>query len=132
MESRAGSDGLGRRSAQRYLIRLPVAYATEATGASGLLVDVSNSGARVEGLPPEVDLGATIEVELCTLPGAEPLIFPAKMARMCDGGFAVEFLERDPFLRAVLRLTRLAPGEQSLDADQRNQRAALLKQLAEL
>ena len=132
MQHAAPADGLGRRSAQRYLIRLPVAYASEVTNASGLLVDVSNSGARVEGLPPEAELGSTVEVELCTLPGEDPIVFPAKLARMCDGGFAVEFLERDPFLRAVLRLASLAPGEPSLDAEQRSRRAALLKKLAEL
>ena len=70
-------------------------------------MNISESGALVEGSLPGAEIGATFVVEWTCFHPLEPIGLPARLVRQTDSGFAVQFIEEAPFFRTLLKLARL-------------------------
>ena len=112
-----------RRIATRYVVRIPVGLHVAGQVIDATIVDISDSGARVECDPPGAPLGSHVSIELRCFRLDERVSMLASLVRETPGGCALRLLDADPFLRVFVKLAMLldqAPGDQ------------LEKQLAEL
>jgi hypothetical protein len=95
-----------RRVATRYIVRIPVVMRVGATQTEGAIVDISDSGARVECPPLRLAPGTALALELRWFKGGEPVSMLAKFVRDTPAGGAVRFADPDPFLRVFVKLAR--------------------------
>jgi len=95
-----------RREGTRYLVQIPVQYGS--TGSSrGTLVDISATGASVEGPPPQEEVGQAFVLELDCFGTPTSIGLGVWLVRLNEQGFAVQFTETEPFLRALLKIALL-------------------------
>ncbi|HTO08897.1 MAG TPA: PilZ domain-containing protein [Myxococcota bacterium] len=95
-----------RRVAPRYIVRIPVVLRVGTTEHEGTLVDISDSGVRVECRPPRLAPGTSVSLEMRWLKSPEPIIMLAKFVRETPAGCALRFADPDPFLRVFVKLAR--------------------------
>ena len=95
-----------RRVATRYIVRIPVVMRAGTTQIEGSIVDISDSGARLECPPLRLAPGTTLALELRWFKGGEPVSMLAKFVRDTPAGGAVRFADPDPFLRVFVKLAR--------------------------
>lgn len=97
-----------RRVAPRYIVRIPVMLRVGSTGSDATIVDVSDSGARVECKPvPRLAPGTSVALELRWFEGADGVGMLAKFVRETPAGCALRFVDPDPFLRLFVKLARM-------------------------
>ena len=68
------------------------------------IVDISNSGVRLELPPAAVPPGTLVRIELPWFPGEQPASMLAKFVRTLPDGCALRFADPDPFLRVFVKL----------------------------
>ncbi len=73
----------------------------------GTIVDISATGAHIEGAPAPEQIGGALVLQLDCFGGIGPIEFAARLVRPMEPGFAVEFTEPEPFLRALLKIALL-------------------------
>ncbi len=96
-----------RRQGTRYLVQLPVSYRPPAGSLRGTILDISATGAAVEGAPPHEKIGGALVLQFECFGTIEPIGLDATLVRLTDRGFAVQFTEPEPFLKALLKLAML-------------------------
>jgi hypothetical protein len=109
----AQDDDLGRRAATRYIVRIPVTLRVGTSESAATLVDVSDSGARVDCPPPRLSPGTSVSVELPWFDSEDRISMLAKFVRDTPTGCALRFVDPDPFLRLFVKLARLNDGSVS-------------------
>ena len=95
-----------RRVAPRYIVRIPVVLRVAATEVTGAIVDVSDSGARVECKSMLLAPGSSVALELRWLKASDTIAMLAKFVRETPVGCALRFVDPDPFLRVFVKLAR--------------------------
>jgi hypothetical protein len=103
-----------RRAATRYVVRIPVGLHIAGQVVDATIVDLSDSGARVECDPPGVAPGTSISIELRCFRLDERVSMLATIVRDTPAGCALRLVDPDPFLRLFVKLARLhdeAPGD---------------------
>ncbi len=96
-----------RRVATRYIVRLPVLMRIGAGAVEGTIVDISDTGLRLECSVPRVAPGTSVQLELRCFKLAERVTMLAKLVRATPAGCALRFVDPDPFLRLFVKLARL-------------------------
>ena len=96
-----------RRRGTRYLVQLPVSYRSAGGSTRGTILDISATGAAVEGTPPHEQLGGALVLQFECFGTIEPIGLNATLVRLTDRGFAVQFSEPEPFLKALLKIAML-------------------------
>jgi hypothetical protein len=95
-----------RRVAPRFKLRAPTEYQNESVHGSGMIWDISASGARIENVTSVVDPGATIALRSSFFPGSFDVQIKGDVVRHTRSGFAVQFVELEApqidFLRTIL------------------------------
>ncbi len=103
-----------RRIATRYVVRIPVGLHIGEQVVDGTIVDISDSGARVECDPPGVSPGTSLSIELRCFRLDERISMLATIVRETSAGCALRLVDPDPFLRVFVKLALLldqAPGD---------------------
>ena len=103
-----------RRIATRYVVRIPVGLNVGGQLVDGTIVDISDSGARVECDPLRVSIGANVSIDLRCFRLEERVTMLATLVRETPGGCALRLVDPDPFLRVFVKLVLLldeAPGD---------------------
>ncbi len=95
-----------RRVAPRYIVRIPVWVRAGTTEVEGSMVDVSDSGVRLECKSLRLAPGTSVALELRFLKTSEPIAILAKFVRETPQGCALRFTDPDPFLRVFVKLAR--------------------------
>ena len=95
-----------RRVAPRYIVRIPVVLRMGTSETEGAIVDVSDSGVRVECKSTRLAPGTSVSLELRWLKTADPIAMLAKFVRETPAGCALRFVDPDPFLRIFVKLAR--------------------------
>ncbi len=104
-----------RRIATRYVVRIPVGLHVAGKLIDATIVDISDSGARVECDPPGASPGTNVSIELRCFKLEESVRMLASLVRETPGGCALRLLDTDPFLRVFVKLATVldqAPGDQ--------------------
>ena len=96
-----------RRIATRYVVRIPVGLHVGGQVVDGTIVDISDSGARVECDPPGVSPGANVSIELRCFRLDERVTMIASLVRETPGGCALRLVDPDAFLRVFVKLALL-------------------------
>ncbi len=96
-----------RRRGTRYLVQLPVSYRSPAGSMRGTIQDISVTGACIEGAPPHERIGGTLVLQFECFGTIEPIGLDATLVRLTDRGYAVQFTEPEPFLKALLKIAML-------------------------
>ena len=95
-----------RRVAPRYIVRIPVVLRMGTNEVDGSLVDISDSGVRVECKQLRLAPGTSLSLELRWFKTPEPIMMLAKFVRETPAGCALRFVDPDPFLRVFVKLAR--------------------------
>ncbi len=93
-----------RRRAIRFERRIRVRYRTAELAGSGLLQDISSTGALLENVSPRLSLGVELEIEMTFLKDTLPVVVVADVIRLTRTGFAVHFVNMTPRVRKLLRV----------------------------
>ena len=96
-----------RRVAPRYIVRIPVLLRVGSTELDGNIVDVSDSGARIECKAPRLAPGTSVALELRWFEGSDRVGMLAKFVRETPAGCALRFVDPDPFLRLFVKIARM-------------------------
>ena len=92
--------------APRFKLRAPTEYQNESVHGSGMIWDISASGARIENVTSVVDPGATLALRSSFFPGSFDIQIKGDVVRHTRSGFAVQFVELEApqidFLRTIL------------------------------
>lgn len=96
-----------RRVATRYIVRIPVAMRVGQACVEGAIVDISDSGLRLECSAPRVAPGTAVQIDLRCFKLPERVTMLAKFVRETPAGCALRFVDPDPFLRVFVKLARL-------------------------
>ena len=96
-----------RRVAPRYIVRIPVLLRVGSTELEGSIVDISDSGARVECKSPRLAPGNSVALELRWFEGSDRVGMLAKFVRETPAGCALRFVDPDPFLRLFVKIARM-------------------------
>lgn len=97
-----------RRIATRYIVRIPVVLHVGQNKLDAQVVDISDSGARIECPPLRLAPGTSVAIELRWFKKSEPVSMLAKFVRDTPAGGALRFADPDPFLRVFVKLARAA------------------------
>ncbi len=95
---------LNPRIATRYVARIRVVARFGDHALEGTIVDLSNSGARLELPAISVAPGTLVRIELPWFPTEHPASMLAKFVRKTPDGCALRFSDPDPFLRIFVKL----------------------------
>ncbi len=96
-----------RRVAPRYIVRIPVLLRVGSSEFDGTIVDISDSGARVECKSLQLAPGTSVALELRWFDGSDRVAMLAKFVRESAAGCALRFADPDPFLRLFVKLARM-------------------------
>ena len=96
-----------RRVATRYIVRIPVGLHVGGLVIDGTIVDISDSGVRVECNPPRLAPGTSVQMELRCFHFDERVSMLAKLVRDTSAGCSLRFADADPFLRVFVKVARL-------------------------
>jgi len=92
------------RVATRYVARIRVIARIGERAIEASIVDVSNSGVRLELPAISVAPGTLVRLELPWFPADQPASMLAKFVRKTPNGCALRFSDADPFLRVFVKL----------------------------
>ena len=92
------------RVATRYVARIRVTARVGDHAFEGSIVDLSNSGVRLELAQISIPPGTLVRLELPWFPADQPASMLAKYVRRTDTGCALRFSDPDPFLRVFVKL----------------------------
>lgn len=92
------------RIATRYVARIQVIARFAERALEGSIVDISNSGVRLELPQISVPPGTVVRLELPWFPADQTASMLAKYVRKTDNGCALRFSDPDPFLRVFVKL----------------------------
>ncbi len=92
------------RVATRYVARIQVVARIGDSALDAWIVDISNSGVRLEVAGSSVTPGTLVRIELPWFPGNQPASMLAKYVRTTPDGCALRFADPDPFLRVFVKL----------------------------
>jgi PilZ domain-containing protein len=95
-----------RRVATRYIVRIPVRVRASGSEWTASVVDISDSGARIECSGIRLTPGTPVSLELNWFKKGEPVTMLAKYVRETPAGCALRFADPDPFLRVFVKLAR--------------------------
>ncbi|MEX2207108.1 MAG: PilZ domain-containing protein [Myxococcota bacterium] len=90
--------------ATRYVARIQVVARFGDRALEGSIVDLSNSGVRLEIPHIVVAPGTLVRLELPWFPTDPPASMLAKYVRRTENGCALRFSDPDPFLRVFVKL----------------------------
>lgn len=93
-----------QRISTRYVARIQVVARIGDLAIDAWIVDVSNSGVRLELPPTPLAEGTLVRIELPWFPGDQPASMLAKFVRTMPDGYALRFADPDPFLRVFVKL----------------------------
>ena len=93
-----------QRISTRYVARIQVVARIGDLAIDAWIVDVSNSGVRLELPPTPLAAGTLVRIELPWFPGEQPASMLAKFVRTLPDGYALRFADPDPFLRVFVKL----------------------------
>ncbi len=96
-----------RRQGTRYLVQIPVTYLAHSGSMRGTVLDISSTGAGIKGAPPHEQLGGALVLQFDCFGTAETVALAARLVRLTERGFAVEFTDPEPFLTALLKIAML-------------------------
>lgn len=96
-----------RRVAPRYIVRIPIVMRVGSTELDANIVDISDSGARIECKPPRLAPGTSLALELRWFDASERVGLLAKFVRETAAGCAIRFVDPDPFLRLFVKIARM-------------------------
>ena len=96
-----------RRHGTRYLVSVPVEYGDGLSSLRGKIVELSASGALIEGPQAGGEIGALLTLRFFCFGTAQPIELGVQVVRPTEGGFAARFLDPEPFLRALLQIATL-------------------------
>ena len=96
-----------RRVATRYIVRIPGLLRVGGASVEAAIVDVSDSGVRLECAAPRVGAGTAAQIDLRCFKLSERVTMLAKFVRETPAGCALRFTDPDPFLRVFVKLARL-------------------------
>lgn len=92
------------RVATRYVARIRILARIGERALKAFIVDVSNTGVRLEMPAITVAPDTVIRLELPWFPVDQPVSMLAKYVRKTDDGCALRFTDPDPFLRVFVKL----------------------------
>ena len=95
---------VNQRISTRYVARIQVVVRIGERAVDAWIVDVSNSGVRLELPVAAVTPGTMVRIELPWFPGDQPASMLAKFVRHTSDGCALRFSDPDPFLRVFVKL----------------------------
>lgn len=122
-----------RRRTPRYLVRLPVELCQSDRSEFGSIVDISLCGAQVQCMLLSLDVSQPISVRLACFREREPIEISARFVRATSSGIAVEYMEVDGVLRALLKLAALSvQSGEPVDSERSRRRLELERQIREL
>jgi hypothetical protein len=101
-----------RRIATRYAVSVPVMLRLRDRRVSARIVDISNSGAKLECSPLKARPRDSVAVELVWFGDERPGLL-ARFVRETRSGCGVQFTDTEPFLRLFVKLARLHDDEAS-------------------
>ena len=92
------------RVAPRFSLGIPTRYQVsgEAPIGTGVIQNISKSGALVDDESCKAPVGSRIRLSFSLLPTSQPVKLSAEIVRMADTGFAVRFRDLDPRNRQLL------------------------------
>lgn len=93
-----------QRISTRYVARIQVVARIGDQSSEAWIVDVSNSGVRLEMPPARLPPGTLVRIELPWFPSEPPASMLAKFVRATSDGCALRFADPDPFLRVFVKL----------------------------
>jgi len=93
-----------QRISTRYVARIQVIARIGDQSIDAWIVDVSNSGVRLEMPSARLAAGTLVRIELPWFPGEQPASMLAKFVRSTADGCALRFADPDPFLRVFVKL----------------------------
>ena len=96
-----------RRRGTRYLVQIPVTYLPHSGSLRGTILDISDTGAGIEGAPPHEQLGGPLVLQFDCFGTVDSIGLAARLVRLTERGFAVEFTEPEALLRALLKIAML-------------------------
>lgn len=96
-----------RRIAMHYLVHIPVGLQLSDRIVDGSIVDISDSGARIECDPLRVSPGKNVQMDLRCFRFDERITMLGKVVRETPAGCALRFVDADSFLRVFVKLARL-------------------------
>jgi len=95
-----------RRIATRYVISVPVTLRLREGRVAAKIVDVSNSGAKIECRPFGARSLDPLALELVWFADERPSLL-ARFIRETSAGCGIQFTDSEPFLRLFVKLARL-------------------------
>lgn len=109
-----------RRSAPRYVLKVPVEILLLGGRGTGTVWDMSTSGARIEHSSCEPVEGERAALQMSFFPGSLPVQLAGTVIRKTElGGFCVHFESLNPRTRQIL--VRALPKVSSVRADSQEQ-----------
>jgi hypothetical protein len=96
-----------RRVATRYVVSIPVSLRIGERHFDARVVDISDSGAKLECAPIEAHAREALQIELPWFDDERSASILARFVRKIAGGCGVQFTDPDPFLRVFVKLARL-------------------------
>lgn len=112
-EAQASPASQDRKTAARFLFRVPVDLEVGRETGQGRIHDMSQTGARVEESTLRPDVGAKLRLRFRFYEHSPPIAVQGKVVRTTEtGGFAVTFVSLDARTRAALStlLPRVGSG----------------------
>ncbi len=97
-------EDLPQQRAFRFERSIRVRYRTTEVSGSGLLRDISSTGALLENVAPPLSLGMELELEMSFLKDTLPVVVGADVVRLTRTGCAVHFVNMTPRMRKLLRV----------------------------
>jgi len=99
-----------RRRGSRIRTRFETVYPGGRQDGSGILSEISYSGALLTGTSLQPRLGSNVRVHVLL---SEPFEVVGKVVRYLEGGFAIEYSDLDPELRRLIDDAAAIVGEPS-------------------
>lgn len=97
----------------RYAFPAPVGYEGDSISGSGIIANISRSGALIDPADPPVAPGANLGVRLSYFQGSYEVELLAEVVRATEAGFAVRFSDLRREVRSLL--DAILPGDPSQD-----------------
>jgi hypothetical protein len=94
---------------ERHKVSVPAAFAEGRSERSGRLLDLSETGMRIEGIESPPAVGTHLRLSVSPLPNVPPLELEGEVVRLTEtGGFAARFRPADDATERLLRLVLMS------------------------
>ncbi len=105
----------------RVPVRFSVKFSSKYCNGSGMVQNISSSGALIEDAEPPLLAGGEVKLEFSLFADSLPIKIKARVVRETEEGFAVQFQKADPRTRQILRAAikkALSRANQGLDTEE--------------